>query len=798
MTGTPRGPDGADPRSGKPRADRAGVLAVLREHASEDTLAQMGPRYGIHAAESLGVPMAAMKRIARDLGRDHALAAELWTTAIYEARIVAALIDEPALVTLEQMDRWCADFDNWALCDTVCFSLFDRAPDAWSRLEPWARDDREFVRRASFALLWSLALHDTSADDAQFLAGLALVEQYAADERPLVTKSMSMSLAGHRATQPRLAGSRTGLRSATGRGGQRPGAACRTHRPAGHVLRSVRCSRRRRALHPASLRRLSIQTRGRRPFGPPERAHGSRTAARGMGAVTSPRSPFSVEPHRSSVENLGNLGRGSPWPHRPSIDAVSCRRAAPRRACRYCRSRGRQRRWDAEGPDSVPWLRDHRDPPETYPGKPDDEVILWEDQPPPFPPGQGVGNQQVWEDLSTRLTPADDFFFVSHYGHPEIDPTTWRLGIDGLVAHPASLIPGGPQGASPQARRVHPRVLGQHGVPHLHRRRRQRCLGRRRAGARPEERPAAQLRRRGRVLGRRLRHRHHSRQLGHRQSTPLGHRDRDTGPRQPRRYDITITEQFARSMTIDDAMAPGNLLCYEMNGEPLPVEHGFPVRLIAPGWYGVANVKWLKRIELTDHRYRRPVHGPRLRHLPRANRRSRKHHVDLPDRRSRPPEVRTSQGHPESPGKHSKYRIIGDRLGWTHRPGRGLHRRRPVATSERGRPGLSWWPVAGLAWNFWTYDWGRAPSRAPHRDLACDRRARSSPAGAGRPDHHRPAHLLGGQPAHHPHDRPSLTTLVKGVCHSIRAPKSLPAPGRREPHQRQRQIRGRLFVPSGH
>jgi len=194
MTGTPHGLSGTSARGDRPRADRDGVLAVLREHASDETLAQMGPRYGIHAEESLGVPMAAMKRIARDLGRDHALAAELWATAIYEARIVAALVDEPELVTLEQMDRWCADFDNWALCDTVCFSLFDRAPQAWSRLEPWARDGREFVRRASFALLWSLALHDTSAVDAQFVAGLALVEQYAADQRPLVTKSMSMSL----------------------------------------------------------------------------------------------------------------------------------------------------------------------------------------------------------------------------------------------------------------------------------------------------------------------------------------------------------------------------------------------------------------------------------------------------------------------------------------------------------------------------------------------------------------------------------------------------------------------------
>ena len=194
MTGTPRSSRRPGASGDRPRVDGEGALAMLREHASAETLAQMAPRYGIHAAKALGVPMAAMKRVARELGRDHALAGELWSSAIYEARTVAALVEEPELVTIEQMDRWCADFDNWALCDTVCFSLFDRAPQAWTRLEPWARDDREFVRRAAFALLWSLALHDRSAADAQFVEALTLVERYAADERPLVGKSMSMSL----------------------------------------------------------------------------------------------------------------------------------------------------------------------------------------------------------------------------------------------------------------------------------------------------------------------------------------------------------------------------------------------------------------------------------------------------------------------------------------------------------------------------------------------------------------------------------------------------------------------------
>lgn len=170
------------------------VLAALREHASVEVRAQMGRRYGIYVDEALGVSMADMKRLARECGRDHTLAAKLWATGVYEARVVAGLVAEPGLVTIEQMDAWCSEFDNWAICDTICFTLFDRAPGAWTRLEPWAASEAEFVRRASFALLWSLALHDKAAPDDRFNSALTLVEQHAKDERPLVTKSISMSL----------------------------------------------------------------------------------------------------------------------------------------------------------------------------------------------------------------------------------------------------------------------------------------------------------------------------------------------------------------------------------------------------------------------------------------------------------------------------------------------------------------------------------------------------------------------------------------------------------------------------
>ena len=209
-------------------------------------------------------------------------------------------------------------------------------------------------------------------------------------------------------------------------------------------------------------------------------------------------------------------------------------------------------------------------------------------------------------------------------------------------------------------------------------------------------------------------------------------------------------------MTMDAAMAPGNLLCYEMNGQPLPVEHGFPVRLIAPGWYGVANVKWLKRIELIDHRF--------------AGRFMARDYVTFRERtdaagnttwtfqtvgpyrlKSAPAKVtRRVQGN------SSKYRVIGVAWGGSIARVEVSIDGGPWRQANVVQPGLAWRPVAGLAWNFWTYDWGQAPSgRHTVASRAIDTR-RSGTAGAGRPDHHQPAHLLGGQPADHPHDRHPL------------------------------------------
>jgi len=134
-------------------------------------------RFGINATKAFGVSMANIQALAKRLGRSHDLAAALWDTGWYEARLLTSFVDEPARVTPAQMDRWCRDFDNWGICDTVCFHLFDRTADRWAKVEQWHDQSGEFVKRAAFALLASLALHDKLATDKLFVRGLVETEK---------------------------------------------------------------------------------------------------------------------------------------------------------------------------------------------------------------------------------------------------------------------------------------------------------------------------------------------------------------------------------------------------------------------------------------------------------------------------------------------------------------------------------------------------------------------------------------------------------------------------------------------
>lgn len=175
----------------KERVDDA--IAWLRSHATKATRDGMA-RYNVPSDKAFGVSMKNIQLLAKQLGRDHALAAALWETGWYEARMLTAFVDEPERVTSAQMDRWSRQFDNWAICDTLAFALWDRTPHAWTKVEQWAGRREEFIKRTAFALLWSLSVHDKEATDKQFIHGLALIERAAADDRNFVMKAVNMAL----------------------------------------------------------------------------------------------------------------------------------------------------------------------------------------------------------------------------------------------------------------------------------------------------------------------------------------------------------------------------------------------------------------------------------------------------------------------------------------------------------------------------------------------------------------------------------------------------------------------------
>jgi DMSO/TMAO reductase YedYZ molybdopterin-dependent catalytic subunit len=358
-----------------------------------------------------------------------------------------------------------------------------------------------------------------------------------------------------------------------------------------------------------------------------------------------------------------------------------------------------------DGSATVPWI-DHDSPPETYPGHPGDEVIRWEDQPPPIPPpaADAVGKLLEWEALSTRLTPADNFFTVKHYNLPTIDPTSWRLGIGGLVDRPRSLSLAQVKSRARKRVEFTLECSGNTGLPFAIG-----AVGNAVWGgaalapllraARPHH-SASEVVFWGTDSGTvTIRDNSGITSAG---VTGVGEPDANGG------IDLTITEQFARSMSLQDAMAPANLLCYEMNGEPLPAEHGAPVRLVAPGWYGVANVKWLSRIELIDHRY--------------AGRFMARDYVTFREETDAAGEVVwtfQTVGHDRlksAPAKvtrtGAKHTVIG--VAW------GAPIEKVEVSIDNGpwtrarlRPASQAGDSAGLTWRFWTYDWG-TPAHGLH------------------------------------------------------------------------------------
>ncbi len=152
-------------------------------------------RFGIATDRALGgssIPY--LRWLAKRLGKDHRLAAELWASRIHEARILAGLVDDPAAVTEEQMEAWAAEFDSWDVVDGVCGSLFDKTPFAYSKAVEWSSRREEFVKRAAFALMAMLAVHDKQAEDGNFERFLPIIERESGDPRNIVRKAVNWAL----------------------------------------------------------------------------------------------------------------------------------------------------------------------------------------------------------------------------------------------------------------------------------------------------------------------------------------------------------------------------------------------------------------------------------------------------------------------------------------------------------------------------------------------------------------------------------------------------------------------------
>jgi 3-methyladenine DNA glycosylase AlkD len=169
------------------------VLDRIRCKARPEQLGGMA-RYGIAIQRRLGVSVPDMRRLSKEIGKNHRLALDLWKTGVAEARIVAGMVGDPAELTEEQMEEWVKDIDSWDVCDQVCMNLFERSPLAWEKIVDWSRREEEFVKRAAFSLIACLAWHDKMSKDERFIGLFPVIVRGATDERNFVKKAVNWAL----------------------------------------------------------------------------------------------------------------------------------------------------------------------------------------------------------------------------------------------------------------------------------------------------------------------------------------------------------------------------------------------------------------------------------------------------------------------------------------------------------------------------------------------------------------------------------------------------------------------------
>jgi len=169
------------------------VLQQLRSKAQPEHLQGMA-KYGMTVEQRLGVSIPDMRKLAKEIGRDHRLALGLWRTGITEARIVASMVGDPAKLTEDQMEDWVIGINSWDVCDQVCMNLFEKSQLAWKKVADWSEREEEFVKRTAFSLIACLAWHDKKAGDERFIGLLPLIIRGSTDERNFVKKAVNWAL----------------------------------------------------------------------------------------------------------------------------------------------------------------------------------------------------------------------------------------------------------------------------------------------------------------------------------------------------------------------------------------------------------------------------------------------------------------------------------------------------------------------------------------------------------------------------------------------------------------------------
>ena len=169
------------------------IIIKLKSLSKPESVEGMA-RFGINPEKNFGVSIPNLRKIAKENGRDHQLAHNLWATGIHDARILAGMIDEPAEVTREQADKWAGDFDSWDVCDEVCMNIFEKLLFAYEKAVEWSSSEEEFIKRAGFVLMARLAVSDKKAEDSKFISFFPYIKKQSKDDRNFVKKAVNWAI----------------------------------------------------------------------------------------------------------------------------------------------------------------------------------------------------------------------------------------------------------------------------------------------------------------------------------------------------------------------------------------------------------------------------------------------------------------------------------------------------------------------------------------------------------------------------------------------------------------------------